>query len=357
MATRGPGRWPSRTAADGVAGLAVGLPRRPPRRRGQGNDAGLVGARVTKVGHLPVAEARAAVEPLVPRDNASSLRANLPMYLLLPEVLTERGVLAPGDPGLTVERLDGSTTELTVEPIPLAAYRDWVFGAWGGEFPEGLPPDEDGPPHLRNHDQAFWSETLRTPAGDLRRLQRRRPNERRAPDQRARDFARDRCRGQPGPAGGDRPPQQRRRRQHHVRAAPRGRGVDRGSRSRARPADHRAVDVLGRGQLRDRPARRAARRRDPAGRRAAGRRAQHLRRRRGRDPAGEQDRRADLGALPRACQGRRSPRDRARPSRPRSPGRTTPPAATRSLRPPSSPEAVLGRRCDALVLRPADAVP
>ena len=75
----------------------------------KGNDAGLIGARVTKVGHLPVAEARTAVEPLVPRDNASSLRANLPMYLLLPEVLTERGVLAPGDPGLTVEQLDGTT--------------------------------------------------------------------------------------------------------------------------------------------------------------------------------------------------------------------------------------------------------
>ena len=125
---------------------------------------GLIGARVTRVGHLPVAEARTAVEPLVPRDNASSLRANLPMYLLLPEVLTELGVLAPGDPGLTVERLDGSTSELTTAPIALAAYRDWVFGAYGGEFPEGLPPDEDGPPHLRQRDQAFWSETLPDPA-------------------------------------------------------------------------------------------------------------------------------------------------------------------------------------------------
>ena len=130
----------------------------------KGTDAGLIGARVTKVGHLPVADARRAVEPLVPRDNASSLRANLPMYLLLPEVLTELGVLVPGDPGLTVERLDGSTAEVTAEPIALTAYRDWVFGAYGGAFPEGLPPDEDGPPHLLHRDQAFWSETLRDPA-------------------------------------------------------------------------------------------------------------------------------------------------------------------------------------------------
>ena len=59
--------------------------------------ADLVGARVTKVGHLAVADARQAVEPLVPRDNSSSLRANLPTYLLLPNVLRELGVLASGD--------------------------------------------------------------------------------------------------------------------------------------------------------------------------------------------------------------------------------------------------------------------
>ena len=47
--------------------------------------ADLVGARVTMVGHLAVADARQAVEPLVPRDNSSSLRANLPIYLLLPK--------------------------------------------------------------------------------------------------------------------------------------------------------------------------------------------------------------------------------------------------------------------------------
>ena len=105
------------------------------------------------------------MEPLVPRDNDSSLRANLPMYLLLPEVLEELGLRAPGDPGLTFELLDGSTRVLTSDPLPIEAYRDWVFGAWGGLFPEGLPPDDDGPPYLRHRDLAFWSETLADPAG------------------------------------------------------------------------------------------------------------------------------------------------------------------------------------------------
>jgi hypothetical protein len=124
----------------------------------------LVGACVTAVGHDPVEAARHAVEPLVPMDNASSLRANLPTFLLLPDVLTELGVLAPGDPGLTLAMADGSTREVTPEPMPIDAYRDWIFGAYGGEFPEGLPPDPDGPPHLRHRELAFWSETVARPA-------------------------------------------------------------------------------------------------------------------------------------------------------------------------------------------------
>lgn len=124
----------------------------------------LVGARVVKVGHAAVAEARTAVEPLVPRDNASSLRFNLPIYLTLPGVLEQRGILDAGDPGLTLELLDGSTREVTPEALPMETVRDWVFGAYGGLFPESLPPDADGPAYLRHRDLEFWSETLRDPA-------------------------------------------------------------------------------------------------------------------------------------------------------------------------------------------------
>ena len=126
--------------------------------------ADLVGARVTMVGHLAVADARQAVEPLVPRDNSSSLRANLPTYLLLPNVLRELGVLASGDPGLTLELTNGSVRAVTPEPMPIEAWRDWIFARYAGDYPDGLPPDPGGPPYLRHRDQAFWSETLAGPA-------------------------------------------------------------------------------------------------------------------------------------------------------------------------------------------------
>ena len=124
----------------------------------------LIGARVTRVGHETVEAATQAVEPLVPRDNASSLRGNLPTYLVLPPVLRELGVLGPGDPGLTLQLPNGKTREVTPDPIPIEAYRDWIFGVYGGDYPTGLPPDDDGPPWLQRRDEAFWLDTLRTPA-------------------------------------------------------------------------------------------------------------------------------------------------------------------------------------------------
>ena len=128
-------------------------------------DDDLIGARLVQVGDVTVEEASAAVEPLVPRDNDSTLRANLPMYLTVPEVLDELGLREPGGPGLTFELLDGSMRELTSEPLPMPDFFAWVTEAYGLGFPTGLPPDDGGPLYLRNRDLAFWTEPLTAPAG------------------------------------------------------------------------------------------------------------------------------------------------------------------------------------------------
>jgi hypothetical protein len=93
------------------------------------------------------------------------LRANLPLYLTLPEVIDTLGLRAPGDPGLTFERIDGSTRELVTDPLAMPAFFAWISGTYGLDFPTGLPPDEEGPPHLRRRAEAFWSATLTDPAG------------------------------------------------------------------------------------------------------------------------------------------------------------------------------------------------
>jgi hypothetical protein len=128
-------------------------------------DQDLIGARLISVGDVTVDEARAAVEPLVPADNDSNLRANLPMYLTVPEILDELGLREPGGGGLMFELVDGSMRELTSEPVPMHAFFEWVTAAYGLGFPTGLPPDDDGPLYLRNRDLAFWSEPLTGPPG------------------------------------------------------------------------------------------------------------------------------------------------------------------------------------------------
>ncbi len=129
-------------------------------------DGDLIGARLVQVGDVTVEEAATAVNPLVPRDNDSNLRANLPMHLTVPEILDELGLREPGGPGLAFELLDGSRRELTSEPLAMPDFFQWVSGVYQGlSFPTGLPPDDDGPQHLRNRDLAFWTEPLTSPSG------------------------------------------------------------------------------------------------------------------------------------------------------------------------------------------------
>jgi hypothetical protein len=129
------------------------------------DDQDLIGARLVQVGDRAVDDARVAVEPLVPRDNVSSLRANLPMYLTLPEVLDALRMREPGGPGLTFELTDGSTRELTSDPLPIPAFHAWILGVYGTDYPTGLPPDDTGPAHLRRRSEAFWSEVSTDPPG------------------------------------------------------------------------------------------------------------------------------------------------------------------------------------------------
>lgn len=121
----------------------------------------LVGARVIRIGSLTPEAVATAVEPLVPRDNASSLRANHPIWLTIPEILTELGAFEGGTPiGLTVELDDGSVRDVAPERLAMPDYWAWILGVYGDGYPGGLPPDPDGPLHGRHRDQAFWTATL-----------------------------------------------------------------------------------------------------------------------------------------------------------------------------------------------------
>ena len=114
---------------------------------------------MTAVGGTPIDEARRAVVPLVPADNDSNRRANLPMYLLLPEVVEELGLQRPGAAALSVRLADGTTTDVDPAPVSIDAFRDWVFGVYP-RYPTAMPPDEGGSRERRRRDESFWTEEL-----------------------------------------------------------------------------------------------------------------------------------------------------------------------------------------------------
>ena len=134
--------------------------------------ADLVGARVTMVGHLAVADARGRRSSRSSRAT-TALAPGQPAHLpdCCPMSCAERGVQPSGDAGLTLEMLDGTIREVELEALPIEAFRDWIFGVYGGDYPDGLPPDPDGHGHPAPRDRRIWSEPLAT-GGDVRRLQR-----------------------------------------------------------------------------------------------------------------------------------------------------------------------------------------
>ena len=119
----------------------------------------LVGARLTAVGGRPLDEVLPLVAELVPGDNEWSVRARVPGYLVVPQVLEGLRLLRPGEPALTLELPAGETRSLTPTTIPMSEFREWR-GLFDPLVPPSLPPRDDGPLHLRNRDQRFWSERV-----------------------------------------------------------------------------------------------------------------------------------------------------------------------------------------------------
>jgi len=67
---------------------------------------------------MPVRQAMAAVEPAIQRDNDSQVRNLMPNWLVCPEILHARGVIADRERApIVVERADGRRIEAELEPV------------------------------------------------------------------------------------------------------------------------------------------------------------------------------------------------------------------------------------------------
>jgi hypothetical protein len=113
-------------------------------------DQDLVGARLLRVDGLPIAQVFERLDPVVPRDTPSNLRAARMVFLTSAEVLTGLGIADDaGTVTLDVRTADGERRSVTIEAVDAATYGDWV-GGW-----ELLLPERPGLDFLRDAQAPF----------------------------------------------------------------------------------------------------------------------------------------------------------------------------------------------------------
>lgn len=115
---------------------------------------GLVGSRIEALEGHPIADVLSAIDPIVPRDNAQTVRLLTPRFLLIPQVLRGLGLADAGAVSLNVTAADGTASKVDVTPVAMTAYN-----AWAGGYGLHLPADPDVR-YLSRIDDALWWERL-----------------------------------------------------------------------------------------------------------------------------------------------------------------------------------------------------
>jgi hypothetical protein len=109
----------------------------------------LGGARVLDVDGISIDRVFDLLDPVVPRDTPSSLRAARMVFLTSAEVLTGLGIADDDTMRLGVEATDGGRRTATVDAVDAATYAEWV-GGW-----ELLLPQRPGLDFLRDAQAPF----------------------------------------------------------------------------------------------------------------------------------------------------------------------------------------------------------
>jgi len=114
----------------------------------------LIGARIDTIEGHPTAVVTAAIQPLVPRDNATTVRLLMPRFVLVPQVLRGLGLADAGPVDLDTVGGDGQPRHTSVNPISMAAYNGWA-GPYGLHLPR-----QANVPYLSRLDDLLWWQPL-----------------------------------------------------------------------------------------------------------------------------------------------------------------------------------------------------
>ncbi len=122
----------------------------------------LIGSRIDAIDGHPTAEVLAAIAPLVPHDNAQTIRLVSPRMVLIPQVLRGLGLSGDGPISLRVSpattrgaTAPGRGRTLDAAPIPMSDYNGWA-----GPYGLHLPVDPKVG-YLSRIGDALWWEMLR----------------------------------------------------------------------------------------------------------------------------------------------------------------------------------------------------
>lgn len=110
----------------------------------------LIGAKIETIEGMPIADVRALLDPLIPRDNAQTVRLLTPRYLLIPQVL--RGIGLQNDSSVRFRFAKaGVSAEVDLASIPMEDYNNWA-----GPYGLHLPADPDVRYLSRIDDDLWW---------------------------------------------------------------------------------------------------------------------------------------------------------------------------------------------------------
>jgi hypothetical protein len=114
----------------------------------------LIGEFIDLIDGRATAEVLSVLDPLIPRDNAQTVRLLTPRYILIPEILRGLGLADDGPITLRIQQDGALPVDTDVQPIPMAEYN-----AWAGPYGLHLPIDPDVL-YLSRIDEDLWWERL-----------------------------------------------------------------------------------------------------------------------------------------------------------------------------------------------------
>ena len=111
-----------------------------------------IGARVLRIGDIDADELYQVLEPLVPRDNAMTVKSDIIIYFLIPEVLHALGIIEDLEQvDFLLQDSKGGSFTMNITPVQMKDYVNWV---------KSIPPEGSEPLYLSNVHENFWFKFL-----------------------------------------------------------------------------------------------------------------------------------------------------------------------------------------------------